>query len=158
VGIVHRDTAIELQGEYFWYSLDNKRQSSSSVAAAKKAIDKHFESKAAERQINLPVLEVLSDGSVIHSVIIGLDDNLRPIGLSAKYRSGLMVDTPDNEDLAAAYFATKKAYEDAQEKWRSATFSAHISDMDGRKNRLKVDAVQILVNRYNEAKKETPCT
>lgn len=156
----HKGFDISLDGAQFAVQIDNRRVRSSSLAAAKKAIDKHLEKKAMEVGLNLPVLLVYErNGDVKRGVITGLDTVSLEVmgenvdGCKGYGRATVMPDSEDNVQIFRAYIAAKHAYESAKDAFDERTVSVHFTPFGSRKDTY-AGAIQELQARYAAASKQ----
>ena len=154
----YKGFAIELVGERFTATVEGKHLHSSSLAGAKKAINKCQQQKAQEVPINLPVVmaDVKNERPVFQSgVITGLDpDSLcvkgTGVGRLSWHRANVAPDCEFARKLFADYKAKERAYEEAQSLWNEVTFSVYYSANRRSKDTYAASIVDIQ-ERYKAA-------
>lgn len=118
----HREIDIELDDACFTATVGKKKIRTSSLAAAKKAIDKEFAAKAATVDLRLPLLNFRFDNGkeiVTKHVLIGLD----PTTLEPQYegdapnrrRGNLFPDDEESLRVCREFEVVEAAYEKAKD-------------------------------------------
>ena len=125
----HRGIAIEMSGPNFIAAFDGKNVVKSSLAAAKKAIDKEIEAKAEEQAVtlSLPVVILLAGSSyrsegkkkkIVHGVITGLDrDSREVIGIDPPngfWWSMVLPESKENTKRLERYIKAEAAWKVAE--------------------------------------------
>ena len=124
----HRGIAIEMSGPNFIAEIDGNNVVKSSLAAAKKAIDREIEAKAESQAVtlSLPVVILLESSSyrnegkkkIVHGVITGLDrDRREVIGIDPPNefrRSMVLPESKENTKRLERYIQAEAAWKVAE--------------------------------------------
>lgn len=152
---MHKDVEIQLEGATFIATLSGKRMGASSLAAAKKAIDKHLDIKAQEVVLNLPVV-VFSGTKSLATVVTGL--NTTTLELIANppipwlFGGYTLPDDEESREVYAAMVAAEKALMAAQKALKARHISTHFYT-SRRPFTTYGEAIVMLQKSYDDAKK-----
>ena len=152
----HKGIAISLDGASFVGEVNGKRFRSSSLVAAKKAIDKQLEAKAQEVSLRMNLVRISESGKVNHFVLIGID----PITLEPQWdgenpsRYGGSFYPDDKESLRVHQECEKaeEAFEKAKDVRNARIVSLYFHN-DRRHKVTYAQAVEQVQKRYEDAKK-----
>lgn len=156
----HKDVVISLSGAEFTFRLDGKFQHKSSLAAAKKMIDKYFYEKAKEVVLDMPMVfwqeNTWGSSTCVEGIgratLTGLDQELKQKGLPTNlHLSYIMPDSPENEQLILDIEETKAKLEKLREEIEKRDISFYFGSSRNKKH--YTEAVKSLQQRWAEARK-----
>lgn len=155
----HKGFDIALEGSQFATTINNRRVRSSSLEAAKKAINKHLDAKAVEVALNLPIVMVTQREGVVEikrGVITGVDANTLDVvgqNIDSIRGYGRSIPMPDSEESVKVY----REYVEAEKALALAKDALHARIINvrlgafGRSKRTYGEAVQLLQQNYKSA-------